>query len=35
MTASQAVNDVERLMTGLSQKIFQKLRILHGSPGIE
>ncbi len=27
----QAVSDVERLTTGLSQKIFQKIMILHGS----
>jgi hypothetical protein len=26
----QAVNDVERLTTGMSQKIFQKVMILHG-----
>lgn len=29
----QAVNDLERLTTGLSQKIFQKLMILHGADG--
>lgn len=29
----QAVNDLERLTTGLSQKIFQKLMILHGNDG--
>lgn len=28
--ALRAVNDVERLTTGLSQKIFQKVMILHG-----
>lgn len=33
--AIQAVNDVERLTTGLSQKIFQKLMILHGNRGID
>ncbi len=27
----QAVNDLERLTTGLSQKVFQKLMILHGN----
>ena len=31
--AIQAVNDVERLSTGMSQKIFQKIMILHGIPG--
>jgi hypothetical protein len=31
--ALQAVNDVERLTTGLSQKIFQKIMILHGVAG--
>lgn len=29
----QAVNDVDRLTTGMSQKIFQKVMILHGSIG--
>jgi hypothetical protein len=29
----QAVNDVDRLTTGMSQKIFQKVMILHGSAG--
>lgn len=29
----QAVNDLERLTTGLSQKVFQKLMILHGNSG--
>ena len=29
----QAVNDLERLTTGLSQKVFQKLMILHGNAG--
>ncbi len=31
--AIDAVNDVETLTTGLSQKMFQKLRILHGMVG--
>lgn len=31
----RAANDVERLVTGLSQKIFQKIIILHGSRDIQ
>lgn len=32
--AIRAANDVERLTTGLSQKIFQKIMILHGTVGV-
>ena len=32
--AIRAANDVERLTTGLSQKIFQKIMILHGTMGV-
>lgn len=33
--AIQAVNEVERLTAGLSQKVFQKTMILHGTLGVK
>ena len=33
-TAIRAVNEIERLTAGLSQKIFQKIIILHGTLGV-